>query len=143
MTGINVSRINPRPTVAWQITTSTAPDLVTALAAAASIGYIGNVVCSPPSPNSPVGTGPNWQLTLTRAGYATQNAFVGDWVVFDGQLATAYTNDEFTSKFAPAAKSSVTQLGVVVDAESHGSLGQSSETQLDVVVSSDGDGAVQ
>lgn len=92
---INVSPIEPVAIMAWQISETTAPDVMEALAVAASVGYTGKVT-SHIEPNSSVLV---WQITLSRTGYADAMGGTGDWMVYDGTAFAIYSNPDFVDRF--------------------------------------------
>lgn len=80
MTAVVLTPIDPAPILAWQITTATAPNLVEALAVAATVGFTGTVVCTPQPEDQPA----VWEMRLSRPNYPTEVGHVDDWIIYDG-----------------------------------------------------------
>lgn len=93
------------PVLCWQITTATAPDLVTCLGAIAKGGWDGQVN-SKSDGLDPLNNPSVWSLVITAGDYLkTQNitlvlaAAVNDWVFFDGRFVWTANNDDATAGY--------------------------------------------
>jgi hypothetical protein len=80
--------------LAWQVGETV--DVWTVLTALSEVGYICTLQSSP---NSVTPTSPNFQMTLSLPGFPTQIAVAGNWIVFNGQLATVYTSAQFSTLY--------------------------------------------
>lgn len=90
-----VTVIDPSEITAWQLSTETADDVMTALAMWAEMGYHGSASAS----TQVAGGDVTWVITLSRPGYADLVGYNGDWIVSDGANFTILSSAVFTATY--------------------------------------------
>ena len=79
---------------AWQVDFDNPSDAMTAMIAAAQLGYQAGASCFPGDPTAPV-----WQFEFSQPGREPQKAREHDWIVSDGETITCYTPSQFAATF--------------------------------------------
>lgn len=92
---LSVTVIDPPGITAWQLSTSTATDVMTALATWAELGYQGAASAS----TQVAGGDVTWVISLSRPGYADLIGYNGNWIVFDGTNFTILSDDAFLATY--------------------------------------------
>jgi hypothetical protein len=93
MSELTVTQISPPTIAAWQVTTATAQDAVTAINTAVTNGMRAQV-------NIVNDNGvPTWTVTLMQSGYPNITANQGDWIVSDGAQLVAVSNTDFLATY--------------------------------------------